>query len=320
MRSSFECEAFFEMLTVERDSAFNTLESYRADFDDYDDFLVRQGVKLLDAQAEHIREYLIDLHERGFAATSQARRLSALRQFYQFTYGEGMRSDDPTRTISSPKKQVSLPSVLSEDEVDRLLKEAEDNTKADHNSDAKHIKAQRLYTLLEVLYATGLRVSELVSLPVSAALRDSRLLTVKGKGNKERVVPLSVRAQTAMAEYVRLRAALGKYEDSVWLFPSHGESGHFTRQAFGRDLKDLAVAAKLDRSKVSPHVLRHAFASHLLQNGADLRVVQKLLGHADITTTQIYTHVLDERLHQLVNDHHPLAAADGDIATASGEE
>lgn len=307
MRRILEVERFFEMLSVERVSAFNTLESYRSDLEDFDCFLSTQSVDLLAVQVTDVRAYLSDLTDRGFAASSQARRLSALRQFYQFCYAEGIREDDPTRTVASPKKPSSLPGVLSEEEVDRLIDTAEQQANAAHESDAKQIRAARIYTLLEVLYATGLRVSELVSLPVSAAIRDSRLITVKGKGGKERAVPLSPRAQAAMMNYVRLRGAVGAYADSVWLFPSHGESGHFTRQAFGRDLKALAVDAGIDRNKVSPHVLRHAFASHLLQNGADLRVVQQLLGHADISTTQIYTHVLEERLQKLVEDHHPLA-------------
>lgn len=307
MRASHEAEAFFEMLAVERDSAFNTLESYRTDLEDYDSYLARQNRTLTEASTDDVRGYLIELTDRGFAATSQARRLSALRQFYRFCYAEGWRGDDPTRTIATPKKGQSLPNVLSEAEVDRLIGLAESEAQKTHDTDAKQLRALRLYTLLEVLYATGLRVSELVSLPVNAALRDSRLITIRGKGNKERAVPLSRRAQAAMSEYVRQRAAMGRYADSVWLFPSHGESGHVTRQGFGRDLKALAVRAELDPAKVSPHVLRHAFASHLLQNGADLRVVQQLLGHADISTTQIYTHVLDERLKQIVEQYHPLA-------------
>ncbi|WP_109316548.1 site-specific tyrosine recombinase XerD [Pseudovibrio ascidiaceicola] len=307
MRRTLETERFFEMLSVERVSAFNTLESYRTDLEDFDSFLSTQGVDLLAVQVTDVRAYLSDLTDRGFAASSQARRLSALRQFYQFCYAEDIRDDDPTRTVASPRKVSTLPGVLSEEEVDRLIGKAEQLATITHDSDAKQIRAARVYTLLEVLYATGLRVSELVSLPVSAAIRDSRLITVKGKGGKERAVPLSPRSQKAMVEYVRLRAAVGAYADSVWLFPSHGESGHFTRQAFGRDLKALALEADIDRNKVSPHVLRHAFASHLLQNGADLRVVQQLLGHADISTTQIYTHVLEERLQKLVEDHHPLA-------------
>lgn len=293
------------MLAAERGAAENTLESYRRDLEDFSGFLGR--TKLADADTDKISAYLGDLNRRGFAETSQARRLSALKQFYKFLYSEGVREDDPTRTLSAPKRRAALPKVLSVDDVDRLIETAERGAATPQKSSAARLRAQRLYTLIEVLYATGLRVSELVALPVTAALRDARLIEITGKGGKERLVPLSHAAQAAMKDYVALRSAEGAYEKSPWLFPSHGDSGHLTRQHFARELKDLAVAAGLPATKVSPHVLRHAFASHLLQNGADLRVVQQLLGHADISTTQIYTHVLDERLRELVESAHPLA-------------
>ncbi len=305
MATGFDLENFLEMLAAERGAAENTLESYRRDLEDFSGFLGR--TRLADAQTNNISAYLSDLTRRGFAETSQARRLSALKQFYKFLYAEGTREDDPTRTLSAPKKRGSLPKVLSIEEVDRLIETAEIETRKPQKSAASRLRAQRMYTLIEVLYATGLRVSELVALPASAALRDARLIEITGKGGKERLVPLSHAAQAAMKDYMGLRSAEGAYEKSPWLFPSHGGSGHLTRQHFARELKDLAVAAGLDASKVSPHVLRHAFASHLLQNGADLRVVQQLLGHADISTTQIYTHVLDERLRELVESAHPLA-------------
>lgn len=305
MATGFDLENFLEMLAAERGAAENTLAGYRRDLEDYSDFLGR--TKLAEANSDHISGYMSDLTRRGYAETSQARRLSALKQFYKFLYSEGSRQDDPTRTLSAPKKRSSLPKVLSMDDVGCLIETARLQTEASHKSAAAALRAQRMYTLIEVLYATGLRVSELVSLPVTAALRDARLIEIKGKGGKERLVPLSHAAQSAMKMYVGLRSAESAYENSPWLFPSHGGSGHLTRQHFGRDLKDLAAAAGLDSSKVSPHVLRHAFASHLLQNGADLRVVQQLLGHADISTTQIYTHVLDERLRELVETAHPLA-------------
>ncbi|MBO0346624.1 site-specific tyrosine recombinase XerD [Roseibium sp. CAU 1637] len=298
-------ETFLEMIAAERGAAENTLSSYRRDLEDFSQFLGR-ALPSKAVQAD-ISSYMSDLTARGFAATSQARRLSALKQYFKFLYADGMREDDPTRTISSPKKRQSLPKILSLAEVDRLIGQAEAATRAAHKSPAAALRAQRIYTLLEVLYATGLRVSELVALPVSASQRDQRLIEILGKGNKERLVPLSDTAQKAMRSYVALRARENSFAKSPWLFPSHGASGHFTRQAFGRDLKDLAISAEIDPGKVSPHVLRHAFASHLLQNGADLRVVQQLLGHADISTTQIYTHVLDERLSQLVESAHPLA-------------
>ncbi|ERP87693.1 site-specific tyrosine recombinase XerD [Labrenzia sp. PO1] len=305
MATGFDLENFLEMLAAERGAAENTLAGYRRDLEDFSGFLGRK--MLASAQSEDISAYLGDLNRRGFAETSQARRLSALKQFYKFLYAEGSREDDPTRTLSAPKKRASLPKVLSMEDVDRLIETARAETEKPQKSAAARLRTQRMYTLIEVLYATGLRVSELVALPVTAALRDARLIEIRGKGGKERLVPLSRAAQAAMKDYVGLRAAEGAYEKSPWLFPSHGDSGHLTRQHFARDLKELAVAAGLDAGKISPHVLRHAFASHLLQNGADLRVVQQLLGHADISTTQIYTHVLDERLRELVESAHPLA-------------
>ncbi|WP_420413188.1 site-specific tyrosine recombinase XerD [Roseibium sp.] len=305
MATGFDLENFLEMLAAERGAAENTLAGYRRDLEDFSGFLGQ--TKLSDANSDHISGYMSDLNRRGFAESSQARRLSALKQFYKFLYSEGSREDDPTRTLSAPKKRGSLPKVLSMEDVDQLIETARQQTGNAHTSTAARLRAQRMYTLIEVLYATGLRVSELVALPVTAALRDARLIEIKGKGGKERLVPLSHAAQAAMKDYVGLRAAEGAYETSPWLFPSHGGSGHLTRQHFARELKDLAIAAGLDAAKVSPHVLRHAFASHLLQNGADLRVVQQLLGHADISTTQIYTHVLDERLRELVESAHPLA-------------
>jgi len=305
MATGFDLENFLEMLAAERGAADNTLAGYRRDLEDFSGFLGR--TKLPEATSDQISRYMSDLTRRGFAESSQARRLSALKQFYKFLYAEGTRQDDPTRTLSAPKKRASLPKVLSIAEVDRLIEAARHQTQAPTASTAARLRAQRMYTLIEALYATGLRVSELVALPVSAALRDARLIEIRGKGGKERLVPLSNAAQIAMKDYVALRSAEGAYESSPWLFPSHGGSGHLTRQHLARELKDLAIAARLDPAKVSPHVLRHAFASHLLQNGADLRVVQQLLGHADISTTQIYTHVLDERLSELVETAHPLA-------------
>ncbi|MFN7167529.1 MAG: site-specific tyrosine recombinase XerD [Pannonibacter sp.] len=300
-------ETFLEMLAAERGAALNTLESYRRDLEDFAEFLGSKRVS--DADQDDVSAYLSDLTARGFAASSQARRLSALRQFFKFLFAEGRRKDEPTRILSAPKKRQALPKVLSVAEVDRLIEAARFDAVQVHETPGRQLRASRLYTLLEVLYASGLRVSELVALPVRAALRDARLIEIRGKGGKERLVPLSPRAQEAMRAYVALRKAEDAFAESPWLFPSYSESGHFTRQAFARDLKALAVGVGLQADQVSPHVLRHAFASHLLQNGADLRVVQQLLGHADISTTQIYTHVLDERLRDLVETHHPLAKA-----------
>jgi len=234
-----------------------------------------------------------------------ARRLSAIRQLYRFLYAEGQRKDDPAAVLQGPKRARALPKTLTLAEVDRLLRVA---TICDPAAPlAARLRVARLACLVEMLYATGLRVSELVALPASAARHDARVIVVRGKGNKERLVPLNDAAKRATAVYLALLAQSGRDAKSKWLFPSFGESGHLTRQHLARELKTLAAAAGLRTSQVSPHVLRHAFASHLLHNGADLRVVQTLLGHADISTTQIYTHVLEERLKSLVRDLHPLA-------------
>jgi integrase/recombinase XerD len=226
---------------------------------------------------------------------------------HQFLVSEGVRGDDPTGIIEGPRKPARLPSVLGEADVGRLIDTARDEALAEDPETGAGVRALRLHALIELLYATGLRVSELVSLKAAAMRKDVRYLTVRGKGGHERVVPLTDKARDAVAAYLdaRNKADAG----SPWLFPSFGESGHLTRQHFARELKDLAVRIGIPAAKVSPHVLRHAFASHLLQNGADLRVVQQLLGHADISTTQIYTQVLEERLRTLVVEHHPLAKA-----------
>jgi integrase/recombinase XerD len=293
------------MMSAERGGAANTLSAYRRDLEDYAAFLAGMGADLESAGAELVRGYLADLEGRGFAASSAARRLSAVRQLHRFLFAEGVRGDDPTGVVDGPKKAQSLPKVLSEKEVDALLGAAEVRA-GKPGSDAAQLRALRLRALLEVLYASGLRVSELVALPASAAVSGQRMISVRGKGSKERLVPLTGAAIEAMSAYAAARQA-AQPSESEWLFPSIGESGHITRQAFARDLKDLGIEAGIPPSRLSPHVLRHAFASHLLQHGADLRVVQQLLGHADISTTQIYTHVLEERLQKLVEDHHPLA-------------
>jgi integrase/recombinase XerD len=297
---------FLDMLAAERGAGKNTLSAYGRDLADVSGFLASNGRGIGNATTDDLRQYLGHLAKQGFASASVARRLSALRQFYRFLYAEGKRRDDPAAIIEGPKRGRSLPKVLSIADVDRLLGEI--RTRANNNALplSERLRAARLSCLLEVLYATGLRVSELVALPASAGARDARMLMVRGKGGKERMVPLNESAKAAMRDY---RALLGQAEGEVqskWLFPSFGESGHLTRQHFARDLKTLAAASGLMASQVSPHVLRHAFASHLLHNGADLRVVQTLLGHADISTTQIYTHVLEERLKSLVRDLHPL--------------
>jgi integrase/recombinase XerD len=297
-------DLFLDMLAAERGAAANTLAAYRRDLDDFGDHLGGAGRRIADASSDDLRAYLADLARRGFKPASLARRLSAIRQLYRFLYAEGHRKDDPAAVLEGPKRGQAVPKVLAVAEVDRLLAAARAARDAEDAAPLERIRAARLICLLEVLYATGLRVSELVTLPASAARQD-QMLIVRGKGGKERMVPLNNAARRAMADYLALLAEAGR-GTSKWLFPSFGASGHLTRQHFGRELKSLAAAAGLSAAKVSPHVLRHAFASHLLQNGADLRSVQMLLGHADISTTQIYTHVLEERLKSLVRDLHPL--------------
>ena len=300
---------FLDMLAAERGARPNTLAAYRSDLDDFSDYAASNGTSLSDATSDDIRGYLSDLARRGMQPSSVARKLSAVRQLYRFLYAERYRSDDPAAILEGPKRGRSLPKTLSVADVDRLIGMA--RTLADNAelSAAEQQRAARLHCLLELLYATGLRVSELVALPASAARRDQRMLIVRGKGGKERMVPLNDPARQAMTSYRALLADT-KQRDSAWLFPSFGQDGHLTRQHFARDLKALAAQTGLRSQAVSPHVLRHAFASHLLQNGADLRVVQTLLGHSDISTTQIYTHILEERLKSLVRDLHPLNDAD----------
>jgi integrase/recombinase XerD len=309
-RQTHLVEAFLEMMSAERGAAGNTLDGYQRDLDDFSAFLAAAGTDLKAAKAPHLRAYLVDLEKRGFAPRSAARRLSAIRQFYRFLFTDGVRSDDPTGTIEGPKQGRALPKVLSEAEVDRLIGTArEANARAE--TPAAKLSALRMLALIELLYATGLRVSELVGLPARSVVPGRRVLMVRGKGSKERMVPLTPAAQDAVAAFVAEAKRAGS-GDSAFLFPADSEEGHLARQVFARDLKALAAAAGISAAKVSPHVLRHAFASHLLQNGADLRSVQQLLGHADISTTQIYTHVLEERLRKLVTEHHPLAQADRD--------
>jgi integrase/recombinase XerD len=292
--------AFLEMMSAERGSAKNTIEAYRRDLSDYAGYVSERQSSLLTVERDTVNAYLDRLKQDGLSASSSARRLSAIRQFHKFLCADGMRSDDPTRIVASPKSRRALPKVLSIAEVDKLLTTAEAKA-LEEQSTRKQASALRLYVLLELLYATGLRVSELVSLRRAAVMRDTSYITVTGKGNKERVVPLNDRARDAVKAYVET------LDKGLFLFPAEGAEGYLSRQVFARDLKQLAIDAGISPSRVAPHVLRHAFASHLLAGGADLRVVQMLLGHADISTTQIYTHVLDEKLRTLVETHHPLA-------------
>jgi integrase/recombinase XerD len=307
---------FLDMLAAEQGAGTNTLDAYRRDLEDFSAFLAGAGQDLAGAETQPLRDYLAELDVRGFKSSSVARRLSAMRHLFRFLLNEQIRSDDPAAILSGPKRGRGLPKVLSIADVDRLLARAKDLAGAPEATALQRLRAMRLYCLLEVLYATGLRVSELVSLPLAASRRDARMIVVRGKGNKERLVPLNEPSRQAMADYLAATAALKPDDNGVgskrspaskWLFPSFGESGHLTRQHFARDLKQLAAACGLAPRLISPHVLRHAFASHLLHNGADLRIVQTLLGHTDISTTQIYTHVVEERLKSLVRDLHPLA-------------
>ena len=302
---------YLDMLAAERGAATNTLDAYRRDLNDYLGHVGRSGTTALAVDTRSIRAYLVDLEQRGSKPSSAARRLSAVRQFHKFLFLEGHRADNPALVLEGPKRGRALPKVLSIDEVERLITVARQLTEI---PDERHLsagRATRLYCLLEVLYATGLRVSELMALPRSAAKiaeqQGAAFLIVNGKGGRERLVPLSDPACAAICAHRAMAEKLAG-RSSHWLFPSISASGHMTRQAFARDLKSLAGAAGLQATRVSPHVLRHAFASHLLQNGADLRIVQELLGHADISTTQIYTHVLDERMKAMVRDLHPLNA------------
>jgi integrase/recombinase XerD len=287
------------MLSAERGAAALTLTAYCNDLIDLAGFLAAQGTAIEHADAGQLHAYLAAVATRRLSPRTLARRLSATRQFFKFLVVDGFRADDPTAGLDAPRLGRPLPKILAEDEVARLIETAQKWPGED---------GTRLRCLLELLYATGLRVSELVTLPLAAAQRDPRFLLVRGKGGKERVVPLSEPSRRALGEYLACRSAfLPDSRPSRWLFPSRGGAGHLTRQRCGQLLKELAAGAGIDPARLSPHVLRHAFASHLLDHGADLRSVQQMLGHADVATTQIYTHVLSDRLKRLVETSHPLA-------------
>jgi integrase/recombinase XerD len=289
------------MMAAERGASANTLAAYGRDLEGYAAFLSAKGWSVETATTDNIRQYLSTFSTLGLASSTAARRLSSIRQLHRFLFVDGLREDNPTVIIDSPRQARPLPKVLSESDVDELLKSA---------SAKKNPDGLRLRAMLELLYATGLRVSELVGLPLTACTREREFLIVRGKGAKERLVPLSEPACEAVDAYKTVRSAHIRGDgESRWLFPSRGANGHLTRQRFGQLLKTLSIEAGIDPVKVSPHVLRHAFASHLLANGADLRSVQKMLGHSDISTTQIYTHVIDARLQSLVARAHPLASA-----------
>ncbi len=303
-------EAFLEMLAAERGASANTLAAYQRDLDRFAAFLAGRGQPVEAARAADLHRFLTAEYRAGFSPRTAARRTSVLRQFHRFLFSEGLREDDPAAVIESPRQGRGLPKILSEAEVEHLLEAARA---------AEGALGLRLNALVELLYATGLRVSELVGLPAAAAARDPRVLVVRGKGGKERMVPLSEAARQALRDYLPVRRHFvpGRAE-SRWLFPSRGRSGHLTRRRMGQLLKQLALDSGIAPEKVSPHVLRHAFASHLLDHGADLRSVQKMLGHADISTTQIYTHVLNARLKSLVQEHHPLAVSAWDRGRSAG--
>ena len=295
-------ESFLEMLSAERGAAANTLAAYGRDLTGFRLFLLRRKLSLKDADADNIRRYLDGLSSAGSSAATAARQLSAIRQFYRFLLSDGLRQEDPSSTIDGPRRRRPLPKLLSEDEVERLLACAQARKETP--------QAIRLCCLMEIIYATGLRVSELTSLPLSAVGGDRQLIQVRGKGGRERLVPLGDQARAAIEKYLGVRTHfLGAGQQSKFLFPSRGGSGHLTRHRFAQLLSELAAEAGLTARSISPHILRHAFATHLLSNGADLRAVQQMLGHADISTTEIYTHVLTARMQALVKQHHPLGRA-----------
>ena len=292
--------AFLEMMLAERGASLNTVSAYRRDIGQYLVFLALAGVDGVTAEIEHVRGFIEKLSDSRLAARTQARKLSSIRQFQRFLILEGHRENDPTAMVDAPRLGSPLPRVLGFAEVESLLGAARE---------VGGWRGARLIAMLEILYATGLRVSELVTLKLSSLSHEDRIVTVKGKGGKERLVPLGGAARAAIRVWMPLRDKMAKEarKPAPWLFPSWGVAGHVTRDGFAKQLRNLAFAAGIDPTRISPHALRHAFATHLLANGADLRSVQQMLGHAGISTTQIYTHVLDKRLKSLVEDVHPLA-------------
>jgi integrase/recombinase XerD len=304
---------FLEALAAERGASVNTIEAYRRDLGDYATYLREIGATPLTAAASEVRAYIAARGEEGLKPSSLARRLSAVRQFHKYLYAEGMRRDDPTVAIEGPRRGRPLPKALTAGEVERLIAAARNGLDDAERPVRERLALARMTALIELIYASGLRVSEVLSLPKSVARAKEPFIAVRGKGGKERLAPLSNPARAAVGAYrALLNEAAPGLSASQWLFPADSASGHLTRQAFARDLKVAASAAGIAPQRISPHVLRHAFASHLLQNGADLRVVQDLLGHADISTTQIYTHVLDERAKAMVRDLHPMNDGEDD--------
>ena len=301
--SADSIEAFLDMMSAERGASANTLDAYRRDLVAFDDFLISSGSSVRRAAREDIKRYMAHLALLRAAASSQARKLSTLRQYFGFLYAEGHRKDDPTSAIDAPRRAQPLPKILSKEDVEALIGAA--------RLRGETSEGKRLLCMVEILYASGLRVSELVTLPLAAVRRRDGFLLVKGKGGKERLVPLNPSARAAVDDYLQSRADFvpAADEGNRYLFASRGTDGHLTRRRCHQLLKELALKANIDPDKLSPHVLRHAFATHLVEGGADLRSVQTMLGHADIATTQIYTHVANERLKQTVVSAHPLARA-----------
>lgn len=302
--AEYAVEAFLEMLQVERGSSARTVRNYGRDLGRVSQFLAKRDQNLLQASSDDLAAYFQDLQARGRSSSTAALCLSALRQFYAYIFAEELRSDNPALSLEAPKKAKRLPKVLTVDEVSDLLDLADDEAVGGNP------KALRMQALLHVLYATGLRVSELVSLSAASFFGEGEsILKVRGKGDKERLVPLTEEAEEVLKRYLgEARGTFTSGEGSAWLFPSRGKTGHLTTARFAQLLKEIAARAGIDPARISPHVLRHAFATHLLEGGADLRSLQHLLGHADITTTQVYTHVRQDRLRQALEDHHPLAA------------
>jgi integrase/recombinase XerD len=295
---------FLQMMAAERGAARNTLAAYRRDLSEYAEFIGQAGGSLKNASPADIRGFLASLQQAGRTAGTAARKLSAIRQFHRFLIGDGLSGDNPAAAVEGPRLARPLPKMIEEADVARLLAVAGEQARAARGQDK--LKALRISCLLELLAATGLRVSELVGLSPQAAMADRQFLTITGKGGRQRLVPVSGRARQVLNHYFKALGAATSGRPQ-WLFPSNGKSGHLSRQHFALELKRLAGAAGIDAERISPHVLRHGFASHLLASGADLRSVQQMLGHADIATTQIYTHIQPERLRSAVERHHPLA-------------
>ncbi|MEJ1969840.1 MAG: site-specific tyrosine recombinase XerD [Rhizomicrobium sp.] len=298
-------ESFLDMMSAERGASINTMAAYRRDLLDFAGHRAGKGGSLRAASRDDIKAYLAMMSKSGAAGSTQARRLSALRQFFAFLYSDGIRKDDPTNAIDAPRRERPLPKVLSRDDMEALIAAA--RVQADNSAEGL-----RLLCMVEIFYASGLRVSELVTLPIAAARNRDGFLLVMGKGQKERLAPLNTPAREAMQAWLTVREDFlpkgpRRAHAERFLFPSRGVEGHITRRRMHQMLKNLALAANIDPAKLSPHVLRHAFATHLVEGGADLRSVQTMLGHADIATTQIYTHVAKDRLTQVVESAHPLS-------------